>query len=223
MTSADDSDTDIDRAAADRLLTTTRAVRRRLDLDRPVDRALVLECIGVAQQAPTGGNSQGWAFVVVTDAGRRARIAELYRAAAVQPFEAARARAREAGDEQTARAYDGALHLAGVLERVPVHVIPCVRGRIRDGNWSNAAAAGLYGSILPAAWSFMLAARARGLGTAWTSMHLAHEREVAELLGIPDGVTQTALVPVAHYTGEGFSPAARPPAESVTHWDGWSA
>ncbi|SEO77494.1 nitroreductase family protein [Trujillonella endophytica] len=213
---------DIDPAAADRLLTTTRAVRRRLDLERPVDRSLLLECIGVAQQAPTAGNGQTWSFVVVTDARKRARIAELYRAAATTLFEAARARARETGDEQTAKAYDGALHLAGVLDRVPVHVLPCIRGRIPDGSWSNAAAAGMYGSILPAAWSFMLAARARGLGTAWTSIHLLKEREVAEVLGIPEGVTQTALIPVAHYTGEGFSPAARPPAETVTHWDGWS-
>jgi nitroreductase len=213
---------DIDLAAADRLLTTTRAVRRRLDLDRPVDRSLLLECIEVAQQAPTAGNSQGWSFVVVTDAERRARLAEVYRAAAVEPFEAARTRARDAGDEQTARAYDGALYLAGVLERVPVHVIPCIRGRVPEGGWSPAAAAGLFGSILPAAWSFMLAARARGLGTAWTSIHLTREREVADLLGIPDGVVQTALIPVAHYTGESFSPAARPAAETVTHWNGWT-
>jgi nitroreductase len=218
----DTGSADVDVEAADRLLTTTRAVRRRLDLDRPVDRGLLVECIEVAQQAPTAGNSQGWSFVVVTDAERRARLAEVYRAAAGNRLEESRARARKAGDEQTARAYDGALYLAGVLDRVPVHVIPCVRGRIPDGNWSNAAAAGLYGSILPAAWSFMLAARARGLGTAWTSIHLTREREVAELLGIPDGVTQTALIPVAHYTGQGFSRAARPPAETVTHWDGWS-
>jgi nitroreductase len=212
---------DIDLPAADRLLITTRAVRRRLDLDRPVERELLLECISIAQQAPTGGNSQGWGFVVVTDAAKRARLAELYREAVGDSFTASRERALLRGDEQTAKAYAGAAHLADVLHRVPVHVIPCIRGSAEAAEPVNPVAAGLYGSILPAAWSFALAARARGLGTAWTTMHLRREREVAELLGIPADVTQVALLPVAHYTGDGFSPAHRPPPETVTHWDGW--
>ena len=214
---------DIDLAAADRLLTTTRAVRRRLDLERSVEREVLLECISIAQQAPTGGNRQGWSFVVVTDADQRTRIAELYRAASAASFEQAKARALGTGDEQTARAYDGAQYLASVLHRVPVHVIPCIRGSILGAERPTVAAAGLYGSIVPAAWSFQLALRARGLGSAWTTMHLHHEREVAELLGIPDDVTQVALLPVAYYTGDTFSPAARPSADTVTHWDGWSA
>lgn len=213
---------DIDVAATDRLLTTTRAVRRRLDLDRPVDRAVLLECIAIAQQAPTGGNRQGWSFVVVTDEAKRARIAELYREVSLEAFERSRDRALARGDGQTARVYAGALHLAGVLHRVPVHVIPCIRGSFLGAEAPTVAAAGLYGSIVPAAWSFQLALRARGLGSAWTTMHLHREREVAELLGIPDDVTQVALLPVAHYTGDAFSPAARPPAETVTHWDGWT-
>jgi nitroreductase len=214
---------DIDVPATDRLLTTTRAVRRRLDLERPVDRAVLLECIAIAQQAPTGGNRQGWSFVVVTDEAKRARIAELYREVSVEAFEQSRDRALARGDEQTARVYAGALHLAGVLHRVPVHAIPCIRGSFLGTELPTAAAAVLYGSIVPAAWSFQLALRARGLGSAWTTMHLHREREVAELLGIPDDVTQVALLPVAHYTGDTFSPAARPPAETVTHWDGWAA
>jgi nitroreductase len=213
---------DIDVAATDRLLTTTRAVRRRLDLDRPVDRAVLLECIAIAQQAPTGGNRQGWSFVVVTDEAKRARIAELYREVSLEAFERSRDRALARGDGQTARVYAGALHLAGVLHRVPVHVIPCIRGSFLGAEAPTVAAAGLYGSIVPAAWSFQLALRARGLGSAWTTMHLHREREVAELLGIPDDVTQVALLPVAHYTGDSFSPADRPPAETVTHWDGWT-
>jgi nitroreductase len=214
--------TDIDLAAADRLLTTTRAVRRRLDLDRPVERDVLLECISIAQQAPTGGNSQGWSFVVVADAGKRARIAELYREAMGDSFAASRERALRKGKAQTARVYDAAAYLADVLDRVPVLVLPCIRGSAAGADPLNAVAAGLYGSIVPAAWSFVLALRARGLGSAWTTMHLYREREVAELLGIPEDVTQVALLPVAYYTGNGFSPAARPPAETVTHWDGWT-
>jgi nitroreductase len=213
---------DIDLAAADRLLTTTRAVRRRLDLDRPVERDVLLECISIAQQAPTGGNSQQWSFVVVTDPGKRARIADLYREATGDSFVAAKERAVHQGKAQTARAYEGATYLADVLDRVPVHVIPCIRGSVAGADPLNPAAAGLYGSILPAAWSFVLALRARGLGSAWTTMHLSREREVAELLGIPAEVTQVALLPVAYYTGDTFSPAARPPPETVTHWDGWT-
>ena len=115
--------------------------------------------------------------------------------------------------------YDSAVYLAENLHRVPVHVIPVIRGRV--DNQPNMAA-GLYGSIIPAAWSFMLAARARGLGSAWTTLHLLHEKDAAELLGIPEDYTQVALIPLAYYTGETFRPADRPPPESITHWDGWA-
>ncbi len=208
----------IDVAATDELLTTTRAVRRRLDLDRPVPRDVVLECVGIAQQAPTGGNSQGWGFVVVTDEGLRAQLAELYRRVAEGYLRATRERTE---DPQTIRVYESALHLADVLHQVPVHVIPVIRGRV-EGQ-PTAASAGLYGSILPAVWSFMLAARARGLGTAWTTLHLVHEAEAAALLGIPDDYTQVALIAVAYYTGDTFRPADRPPPETITHWDRWTA
>lgn len=214
---------DINLVAADRLLTTTRAVRRRLDLEHPVERQVLLDSIAVAQQAPTGGNAQNWAFVVVTDAAKRAAIAQIYRAAASDRFEQSKAHAVRKGDTQTARVYDGAAYLADVLDKVPVHVLACIRRSFYPSRMTNAEAAGLYGSILPATWSLQLALRARGVGSAWTTIHLHREREVADLLGIPENVNQVALLPVAYFTGETFSPAARPPAETVTHWDGWSA
>jgi nitroreductase len=207
----------IDPSGADELLTTTRAVRRRLDLDRPVAHQLILECVGIAQQAPTGGNRQGWGFVVVTDEAKRARLADLYRSAGADYLRTLRAKT---DDPQTARVYDSAIHLADVLHRVPVHVIPVIRGRPEAQ--SPMAAASMYGSIIPAVWSFMLAARARGLGTALTTLHLLHEQEAAALLGIPADHTQVGLVPVAHYTGDTFRRAERPPPETITHWDGWS-
>jgi nitroreductase len=205
-----------DLTIADELLTTTRAVRRRLDLDRPVPRELILDCIDIAQQAPTGGNSQGWGFVVVTDEDKRVALADLYRRTSDAYLRAAGERAH---DDQTRRVYESAVYLSDVLHRVPVHVIPVIQGRV-DGQ-PNAMAAGLYGSIMPAVWSFMLAARARGLGTAWTSLHLPLEREAAELLGIPADHTQVALIPTAYYLGESFRPAKRPPASAITHWDTW--
>lgn len=200
----------------DRLLTTTRAVRRRLDLDRPVDPELVQECIRLAIQAPTASNEQSWRWMVVTDQERRAAIAERYRANGQPYLEHA---ARTAEDEQTRRVYEGALEFCRVLERVPVFVIPCIEKSF-DAS-VNGIAASAYGSIMPAAWSFHLALRSRGLGSVWTTLHLFSAAEVAELLGIPDGVTQVALFPVAHTVGTDFEPAARRPAEEITYWDTW--
>lgn len=212
----------IDRAAADELLTTTRSVRRRLDLDRPVPAELIQECIEVAIQAPTGTNQQNWAFVVVTDPAKKQVIADLYREAGARVAAMGYPPPLPEGDPRapvTARVMDSASYLMGVLERVPAMVICCVQGRVEQ--LPVVAQAGAYGSILPAAWSFMLAARARGLGTAWTTLHLLHEREVAELLAIPGDWTQAVLLPVAFFTGDTFRPATRLPASSVTHWDTW--
>jgi nitroreductase len=122
---------------------------------------------------------------------------------------------------QTKRVYDSALYLADHLHEVPVHVIPCLVGRV-DGE-SNGRMAGFYGSIIPAAWSFMLALRSRGLGSAWTTLHLSKEREAAGLLGIPADVTQVALLPVAYTVGTDFKPAVRPPVEGITFWNGWES
>ena len=199
---------------SDELLSTTRAVRKRLDLTRPVPRQLILECLKLAQQAPTAGYAEDWHFVVVTDPDKKAGLADLWR-------QGAAAYARMGGGGKAGpRVRDAVMHLAEHLNEVPVHVIPCVEGRT-DGA-PALVQAGKWASIVPAAWSFMLAARSRGLGTAWTSFHLFHEREAAELLGIPyDDVMQAALIPVAYSIGTDFKPGRRAPLESIVHWDGW--
>ena len=202
----------------DELLATTRSVRRRLDLSRPVERAVLEECLRLAQQAPTASYAQNWHFVVVTDADARAALGELWRSVA-GPYLARRAKAA-AADPVVARIGDGVRYLAEHIHEVPVHVIPCVEGRT-DGA-PGAAQASRWGSIIPAAWSFMLAARARGLGTVWTTFHLRREREAAEILGIPfDTVMQAALIPVAYTVGADFKPAARKPLDTMVHWDRW--
>jgi nitroreductase len=207
-----------DVAETDRLLSTTRGVRRRLDLDRDVDPAVVLDCIRLAVQAPTGSNEQSWRWMVVTDAHKRAAIATAYRDVGAAYLEQAAGTVEE---PQTRRVYESALALTETLHRVPVLVIPCIERRF-DGA-ENGVAASAYGSILPAAWSFLLALRSRGLGSVWTTLHLFKEQEIAEVLGIPDTVTQVALFPVAHTIGTDFKPAARPPVEGITFWDTWGA
>lgn len=208
--------TSIDTTITDHLLSTTRAVRKRLDLDRPVEPEIVLQCLRMAVQAPTGSNAQSWRWVVVTDRAKRAELARLYNEGGAGYLRAA---ASNVADEQTQRVYQSALYLTEVLERVPVHVIPCIQGRA--DNAPNVLAASLYGSIMPAAWNFMLALRSRGLGSSWTTLHLFKEKEAAKLLGIPDDVTQVALIPVAYTTGGDFKPAQRPPVEDITYWDAW--
>jgi nitroreductase len=213
---------DIDQT--DRLLTTTRAVRKRLDLTRPVDRQTILDCIRVATQAPAGGNVQRWRWIVVDDPEKKQGIAELYRRA-YAPYIAAQ-RDAVAGGERAADADNvGAImsssdHLADILHEVPALVIPCSLGA---PGGSQGMVAGFYGSILPAVWSFMLAARSRGIGTAWTTLHLEYEAEARELLGIPPTVTQVAMTPVAYYTGETFKPGRRRAAEEVTYFNGWKS
>ncbi len=200
----------------DRLLSTTRSVRRRLDLDRPVDPEVLLDCIRLAVQAPTGGNAQDWRWLVVTDPDTRAALGELYRRMGERYLASYR---REDMPEQTQRVLDSADYLPTVLDRVPAMVIPCVKGRL--GDTSPVMASSFYGSIVPAIWSFQLALRSRGLGSCYTTLHLAHEREAAELLGIPDGITQVALLPVAHTVGDDFQPAHRGPVERITYLDRW--
>ncbi|MGI8491239.1 MAG: nitroreductase family protein [Acidimicrobiales bacterium] len=206
----------LDSATVDHLLSTTRAVRKRLDLERPVEKEVILECLRLAVQAPTASNSQTWRWMVVTEPAKRARIAELYREGGAAYLRQA---AGTVAEGQTRRVYESAMHLTEILDRVPVHVIPCVEGRF--DNTPNVMAASMYGSIMPAAWSFLLALRSRGLGSSWTTLHLMKEKEVAELLGIPDNVTQVALFPVAYTTGGDFKPASRPPVENITSWDTW--
>lgn len=202
----------------DELLSTTRAVRRRLDLSRPVEREVILDCLRLAVQAPTGGNAQDWRWLVVTDADKRAAIADIYAKAGSEYLAHA---AKTADDPQTRRVYESAAALTSTLADVPVHVIPCIERRFERAPLVVEATA--YGSIIPAAWSFLLALRSRGLGSVWTTLHLAKEREVAALLGIPDTVTQVALFPVAYTIGTDFKPAKRPPVETITSWNTWGA
>ncbi len=204
----------------DELLSTTRAVRRRLDLSRPVEREVLEECLQLAQQAPTAGFAQNWHFVVVTDGKKRAALGELWRRSGQRYLAARVARGGGGGDGQTARIGASVVHLLEHIGEVPVHLIPCVEGRTDDKPaWQQASR---FGSIIPATWSFMLAARARGLGTVWTTFHLAYEEEAAELLGIPYAdVMQVALIPVAYTIGTDFKPGRRRPLDSMVHWDGW--
>jgi len=207
----------------DELLSTTRSVRKRLDLTRPVPQELVDECLTLALQAPSGSNRQTWQFVVVTDADLRRQVGEYYRVAVQNYLAGSGAAGKLFADdpgrsEVQRRVHESVAYLGDHMGEVPVLLIPCLQfsGPLRAVNQS-----GLWGSVIPAAWSYMLAARARGLGTAWTTLHMRYEREVAELLGLPDDVHQAALIPTAYYSGDTFRPARRQPLESVVHRDRW--
>jgi nitroreductase len=209
----------------DELLSTTRSVRLRLDLTRPVDLNLIEQCLDLAQQAPSGGNQQGWSFVVVTDPHKRRALGALYKQGWDVYLQSIVARVTSEAQASTPgrdilRMYRSAQYLADHMGEAPVLVIPCINGRT-DGASADEQAS-QWGSILPAVWSFMLAARARGLGTCWTTLHLPHEREAADLLGIPyDDVMQAAMIPVAHTIGDQFRPGPRQPLDSIVHWDQW--
>lgn len=207
----------------DELLTTTRTVRKRLDLTRPVPIELVRECLEIALQAPSGSNRQGWHWLVVTDPGLRAEIGRIYREVGEEYFASgASAGAITFDDPDRNRAQqrvgDSARWLAEHLAEVPVHVFGFIEtgGALPAGNQAS-----LWGSLLPAVWSYALAARSRGLGTAWTTFTVRREREIADLLGVPDGVHQGALLPTAFYTGDTFRPAHRAPLDDVLHVDRW--
>jgi len=206
----------------DELLTTTRSVRKRLDLTRPVPLDLVKECLEVALQAPSGGMRQGWNWIVVTDPEVRAQIGDFYRRSTESYLSNAAAdpsRGAGTGSEVMARVSSSSAYLGQHMGQVPVQVIPCIT--VRPAWQASESQAGLWGSLLPAAWSYMLACRARGLGTAWTTLHLQYETEIAGLLGLPDDVRQGALIPTAYYTGDTFRPAARRPLADVLHRDRW--
>jgi len=211
----------MDLATVDKLLTTTRSVRKRLDYSRPVPLEVIQQCIDIAIQAPTGSNQQGWSFLVVTDAEKKKKLADLYRKG-VAIYSQLPQPVRPADDlrtQQRPRGLVSSLHLVETMEQAPLFLIPCIEGRTE--NAPQFAQASMYGSILPAVWSFMLAARARGIGAAWTTIHLFFEKEAAEILEIPDNVTQAALLPVAYFTGEDFKPAQRIPAREFTYFDTW--
>jgi nitroreductase len=197
----------------DELLSTTRAVRKRLDFTRPVEREVVLECVELAVQAPSASNNQGWHWMLVDDAQKRAEVAEIYRRCGERVLSAY----RESTDAQRSRVMASAAYLNEHIAEAPLIVIPLHGGRPQGENQ-----AGYWGSILPAAWSFCLAARSRGLGTAWTTWHLMEERAMAEVLGLPfDDITQAGLFPVAYTIGTDFKPAARKDLTGLVHWNQW--
>ena len=214
----------------DELLSTTRAVRKRLDFDRPVPMSVVKECMEMAVQAPSGSNAQGWQFMFVTDPDKRAQIGEYYRQAFEiykdMPVAIHKLHADSADTSLTSsqvRSASSADFLGENMGRAPVLMIPCIAGRTDNEAGANVLSqTATLGSVVPAAWSFMLAARARGLGTAWTTLHFMHEKAIADLLGIPyDDFMQVALIPMAYTKGTDFKPAYRPPVETVMHVDAW--
>jgi nitroreductase len=213
----------MDLATVDHLLTTTRSVRKRLDFSKPIEPAVIEKCLDIAFQSPTGSNQQGWGAIVVTDAAMRKKIADYYKTAFKLYLENPPQPPSYGEDDvrfaQLPRVIDSANYLADHMHEAPVFVIFVIDGRAEEGGVLLQAS--IYGSVLPAAWSFMLAARARGLGSAWTTLHLMYEKEIAKLLGIPDTVTQAVLLPVAYYKGTDFKPAKRVPSSDITHWNTW--
>jgi nitroreductase len=198
----------IDIASVDHVLMTTRSVRRRIDFERPVEPEVIEQCIEIAVQAPTGINAENWRFLVVTSPEKKAALAELYR----RGFNAF-SRARESSPKSAQQA------LADRLHEMPVLILVCAIGRPPMD--SAPMQVGFYGSILPAAWSLMLALRTRGLGSTWTSLLVLHEAEAGEILGIPEDVSQTILLPVGYMKGAVLRPAARKSPGEVTYWDTW--
>jgi nitroreductase len=209
--------TSFDLDEVDRLLTTTKQVRKRLDLTRPVPYAELLECIDLADHAPMGGNLERNRWMIIDDRDTKAAIGERF-AEVGRPYLAVNSEIRT--DERTRRVIDSAVFLVDHFVDVPAFVLSMRLDR-PDFGQSQGQAAAYYGSVLPGVWSFQLAARARGIGSAWTTFHLEHEAEIAELLGIPSSVTQVCLLAVGYYTGDEFTPAPRRAAAEVTYLNRW--
>ncbi len=212
---------------ADQLLTTTRAVRKRLDFSRPVEDSVIRECVDIAMQSPSGSNKMTMQFVVVRDEAKRKAIGEVYR----QCYEIYRSldgiyigsieKSNDVENAQQIRSASSADFLGEHMGDAPALVIACNVGSRVEGAPAMMAAS-MMGNVLPAMWSFMLAARARGLGTAWTTVHLMMEQQVADIVGIPfETVQQACLSPIAYTKGTDFKPAERPNADSIIHWDTW--
>ena len=206
----------------DELLTSTRSVRKRLDFDKPVSRELLIECLDLALQAPTGSNAQGWQWVFVEDPDKKKALADIYRTNATPYLNQPKPAHGDIRDEQMGAVRNSAMYLNENMEKAPVLMIPCLEGRPEGADAGMQAS--YWGSLLPAVWSFMLALRSRGLGSAWTTLHLIGdgEKQAADLLGIPfEDFTQGGLFPVAYTVGTNFKPAKRLPAEQLAHWDSW--
>ena len=199
----------------DRLLSTTRSVRRRLDLEREVPEELLLDCIDLAEQAPTGGNQTSRRWLIIRDPDTKAALADLYREAGGDWIVENAERIAGTG-HRNERTLDSGAHLARNLQHVPAIVLVSIYGE-HDGSGRP----GLFDSVIQAAWSFCLALRSRGLGSAWTTLHLGAADRVADLLDLPEGVTQIVLLPVAWTIGDDFRPAPRRPAREITWFDRW--
>src|SRR5690625_1442490 len=208
----------------DEVLTTTRAVRKRLDLDKPVPREVLTECLELALQAPTGSNAQGWQWMFITDPGKQRAIADIYRANALPYLDRPKPQYTD-GDVRAERQHlvtDSARYLVEHMHEAPVLLIPCLEGRVEQAPLGLSAS--FWASLFPAVWSFCLALRSRGLGSCWTTLHLLGdgEKQAAEVLGIPNAdYSQGGLFPIAYTKGTEFKPAKRLPAAEVTHWDSW--
>ncbi len=214
----------MDTLTVEKLLTTTRSVRKRLDFDKPVPLDVLERCLEVALQAPTGSNAQGWKFMLITDPEKRQKIGEYYsKSFQIYAGESAKnTPAREQDDprsERMMKVVSSAVYLSQKFGQVPVHILALLEGRVEKTDVMTQAS--FYGSILPAAWSLMLALRAEGIGSAWTTLHLRYEKEISELLGIPDNYTQAVLLPAAYFTGKDFQPAKRVPVRQLTYLDSW--
>ena len=212
------------RYESDFILTTTRSVRLRLDFERPIAPELITECLEIALQAPTASNSQQWQWLVITDPEKIRGVAEIYRdsfmqLAAMRADEGPRWPEGDSRRDADPGVTRSATYLAENMHRCPALLIACINGRVEDAG--PMAQAGTYGSIIPGAWSFMLAARSRGIGMAWTTLHLRDESLSRELLGIPADVTQAVLLPMAHFSGSEFKQAPRIPLDQVVHWNEW--
>lgn len=201
-------------AIVDHALMTTRGVRQRLDFDRDVDDQIILDCIDVAEQAPTGGNNGSRRWMIIRDQDTKDRMAELYLSAGVD-WVIETAKRLEGSGHQNERLMTGARHLGENIARTPALVMPTILGR-HDGSGRP----GLFDSVIQSAWSFMVALRARGLGTVWTTMYLNEAPAVAELLDLPEHVTQICLFPVAYTIGTDFKPTSRRyPAREIAYFD----
>ena len=232
MTGEGASSHGLDVASVDQLLTTTRAVRKRLDLTRAVPRDVIQRCLEIAMQAPTALYGETWHFVVVTDRGQREAVAAVYRKAGEghrsgaiphDPYLSG-VRATTPGTarfDNQQRMFGSGGYLVEHMHEVPVLILACIEGRVEHAG--AGAQASLYGSIFPALWSLMLAFRARGIGSVITTQHIQHlEGEMARVVGLPPGLTQAALLAAAYFTGADFKPARREPAREHTHWNRWS-
>jgi nitroreductase len=208
----------------DEVATTTRSVRRRLDLQRPVEREVLEECLRIAQQAPSSSNLQNFHFVVVTDTATRAALGDLYRRGhkiyktlpiAMHNLDYPDPAQKASRD----RIIDAQEHLAAQIDEVPVHVIPCIEGSLEG--MPPIFTPVVMASVIPAAWSFMLAARSRGLATCWSNFHMFDIEEANRVIGLPAGVMQVALIATAYSVGTDFKPAPRRALETMVHWDTW--